>query len=126
MSNEQRDIVGRINAWIEEIGHPYLPLTTELLRDEVLEEITRLRKIEADAKAANMIGPDGNVRKVLGKLAITADEAIVGDYAPLYDILNDYPLMSFAMVRMENGVVRPDLRHMFSTPASERENKEKA
>jgi methionine salvage enolase-phosphatase E1 len=51
VSNEQRDIVQRINAWIEEKGYQRGHLTGELLRGAV-EEITRLRKIEADAKAA--------------------------------------------------------------------------
>ncbi len=47
-----------------------------------IREIERLRKIEADAKAANLIGPDGNVRKVLGTLPVTADGCVVGECSP--------------------------------------------
>ncbi|MFN7302536.1 MAG: hypothetical protein ACK5U7_13775 [Bacteroidota bacterium] len=41
-------------------------------------ELARLRKIEADAKAAGLIGPDGKIRRVLGTLPVTADGCIVG------------------------------------------------
>jgi len=58
---------------------------TEDLRARVAE----LEKIEAEAKAAGMIGPNGRVRKVLGRLPLTADGCIFGIDAPLvYAIYN--------------------------------------
>lgn len=53
-------------------------------------ELTRLRKIEADAKAAGLINEQGEVRKVLGTVALTADGFIIGDeavtYSPVYGV----------------------------------------
>ena len=34
------------------------------IRDRAIAELTRLRQIEADAKAANLIGPDGKFREL--------------------------------------------------------------
>lgn len=42
-------------------------------------EIARLRSIVEDAKAANLIGEDGKLRKVLGTLPVTADGCVVGE-----------------------------------------------
>lgn|GEM_PF-2603664 len=47
--------------------------------ESVLSELTRLREIESNAKAAGFIGADGKVRKVLGTLPVTKDGCIVGD-----------------------------------------------
>ncbi len=141
MSNEQRDIVERMNAWFNEKGHSLGYSTYEMLREAAeeittlcrrvenatngakfwtdaheamckhlwtvvqprdglgcdvlaVQEIERLRKIEADAKAANMIGPDGNLRKVLGTLPMTADGAILG--------WGSYPL---SIIRGHRGIV---------------------
>lgn len=47
-------------------------------------ELTRLRKIEADAKAAGLLDDKGEVRKVLGTLPLTADGYVIGTNADLY------------------------------------------
>lgn len=90
-----------------------------------VQEIERLRKIEADAKAANMIGPDGNVRKVNGTIAVDAEGVIVANGAKLFDVLGNTPVMAYIMVNhgRGNGWVQPDIRFRYSTPASERGEK---
>jgi hypothetical protein len=46
--------------------------------EKLKAEIARLRQIEADALAAGLLGQDGNMRKVLGQLPLTADGCVVG------------------------------------------------
>lgn len=97
MREHTPDILTRINQWLSEKG--YLPghRTGELLK-EAAAEITRLRarvaeleKIEAEAKAAGLIGPDGRVRKVLGTLPIAADGFILGRKADVWERNGDTP-----------------------------------
>jgi len=172
VSNEQRDIVERMNAWFNEKGHSLGYSTYEMLREAAeeittlcrrvenatngakfwtdaheamckhlwtvvqprdglpcdvlaIQEIERLRKIESDAKAANMIGHDGNVRKVNGTIAVDAEGVIVANGAKLFDVLGNTPVMAYIMVNhgRGNGWVQPDIRFRYSTPASERGEK---
>lgn len=51
------------------------------IRDRAIAELTRLRKLEAECKAAGFVKPEGEVRKVLGRLWTTEDGCILGvDY----------------------------------------------
>lgn len=66
------------------MSHTHHTMPRDIVRDWH-DELTRLRKIEADARAAGLLDEAGNVRKVLGTLPITRDGCIVGEGAePLY------------------------------------------
>jgi hypothetical protein len=65
--------------------------------EDLIAEIARLRKIEADARVAGLIDEKGNVRKVLGQTWLTDDGAIIGKDAEVwvlcrpvvYDLVDD-------------------------------------
>jgi hypothetical protein len=80
-------------------------------------------RLEAAANAANLLDRYGNLRKINGTIAVDAGGVIVGERAKLFDVLGNKPQATNIMVWHPCGWGFPDLRHMYSTPASERGEK---
>lgn len=53
------------------------------------EQLERLRAIEKAAREAGFLDADGNVRRVLGTLPLTADGCVIGDEAVVVDLWGD-------------------------------------
>ena len=92
-------------------------------------ELARLLQIEADAKAANLIGPDGKVRRVLGTLPVTRDGFIVGQGATVWDVAAKYAYYDITLASPHNrSYCVPNIPFCSSTPeaaeAARKEGKE--
>jgi hypothetical protein len=113
---------------LDKLASHLMPSAARLMR-EAATELRRLRALESEAIAAGFIGEDGEVRKVLGTLPLTADGCIVGNHITLW--IND--VGEVASLRVDNiGCSERDgldgafweAGECYSTPEAARDAKE--